>query len=350
MKEIVERLYKYNEVTAGEYLALLKCKDPETLELLYERARQTAQRQFGFKIYVRGLIEITNRCRNNCYYCGLRKGNTKLERYSLTREEILDCCRKGYALGFRTFVLQGGEDPAMKDSWITQTVRAIHKEFPQCAITLSLGERSDDGYEDFYDAGARRYLLRHETYNAAHYAHLHPAEMDRLNRMMCLRLLVDLGYQTGTGIMVGSPGQTEEELLEDIWFISRMQPAMIGIGPFIPHADTPFANEPAGSLEMTLKMIAIFRLTCPQALIPSTTALASLVPDGRLKGILAGANVVMPNLSPVGVRDKYSIYNGKVSAGGESAEGLKQLEEELNSIGYHISYEKGDYKGAKKRR
>jgi biotin synthase len=266
-----------------------------------------------------------------------------VSRYSLSRETILSCCREGYALGFRTFVLQGGEDVSQTDDWVAETVACIRQEFPDCAITLSLGEKSEETYRRFYNAGANRYLLRHETFNEAHYGKLHPSEMNQTHRLQCLQWLKDIGYQTGTGIMVGSPGQTIDHLVEDILFIERFQPQMIGIGPFIPHADTPFANEPAGSIELTLKLLSIFRLMHPSALIPSTTALASLSPDGRERGILAGANVVMPNLSPSSVREKYSLYNHKAAFGSEAAEGLKLLEEQLNKIGYKISYLRGDH-------
>ena len=250
---------------------------------------------------------------------------------------------EGYTLGFRTFVLQGGEDASQTDDWIAETVASIRREFSDCAITLSLGEKSKEAYQRFFDAGANRYLLRHETFNEAHYAELHPSEMSRDNRLQSLQWLKDIGYQTGTGIMVGSPGQTINHLVEDLLFIERFRPEMIGIGPFIPHADTPFANEPAGSIELTLKLLSIFRLMHPSALIPATTALASLSPDGRERGILAGANVVMPNLSPSDVREKYTLYNHKAAFGSEAAEGLKLLEEQLNKIGYKISYLRGNY-------
>jgi biotin synthase len=266
-----------------------------------------------------------------------------VSRYALSRETILSCCREGYALGFRTFVLQGGEDVSQTDDWIEETVSAIRQEFPDCAITLSLGEKNKEAYQRFFKAGANRYLLRHETFNESHYRKLHPSDMSRDNRLQCLEWLKEIGYQTGTGIMVGSPGQTIEHLVEDLLFIESFHPEMIGIGPFIPHKDTPFANEPAGSIGMTRKLISIFRLMHPSALIPATTALASLSSDGREQGILAGANVVMPNLSPTSVRKKYTLYNHKAAFGSEAAEGLKLLEEQLNLIGYTISKERGDY-------
>ena len=261
----------------------------------------------------------------------------------MTVESILDCCKQGYDLGFRTFVLQGGEDPALTDDRIEKTVSAIRQNYPDCAITLSLGEKPRDVYERFFRAGANRYLLRHETYNEQHYGQLHPAEMSGKRRLQCLQDLKDIGYQTGTGIMVGSPGQTVEHIIEDIRFIERLRPEMIGIGPFLPHHDTPFAGYPAGTVEQTLLLLSIFRLMHPTALIPATTALATLTPDGRERGILAGANVVMPNLSPREERKKYELYNDKASLGAESAEGLATLQKQLHAIGYEISTERGDF-------
>ena len=343
MINIIDKLYQKHALTAEEYRSLLLCQDTEINGYLQQKAQQTTIVRFGHEVFIRGLIEISNRCRNNCLYCGIRKGNTMVSRYALSRETILRCCREGYTLGFRTFVLQGGEDASQTDDWITETVASIRREFPDCAITLSLGEKSKEAYRRFFEAGANRYLLRHETFNEIHYRELHPSEMSRDNRLQCLQWLKDIGYQTGTGIMVGSPGQTINHLVEDLLFIERFRPEMIGIGPFIPHTDTPFANEPAGSIELTLKLLSIFRLMHPSALIPATTALASLSPDGRERGILAGANVVMPNLSPSSVREKYSLYNHKAAFGSEAAEGLKLLEEQLNKIGYKISYLRGDY-------
>ena len=343
MKTIVDKLCHTHTLNAEEYRSLLLCQDTEANAYLQQKAQQTTLARFGNAVFIRGLIEISNRCRNNCLYCGIRKSNTMVSRYSLSRETILSCCRKGYTLGFRTFVLQGGEDVSQTDDWVTETVACIRQEFPDCAITLSLGEKSVAAYQRFFDAGANRYLLRHETFNEAHYQNLHPSEMSRDHRLLCLRWLKIIGYQTGTGIMVGSPGQTIDHLVEDLLFIERFQPEMIGIGPFIPHADTPFANEPAGSIELTLKLLSIFRLIHPSALIPATTALSSLSPDGRERGILAGANVVMPNLSPSSVREKYTLYNHKAAFGSEAAEGLKLLEEQLNKIGYTISYSRGDH-------
>ena len=343
MTTLIDKLHQKHTLTAEEYRALLLCEDAETLGYLQEKAQQTTLDRFGNAVFIRGLIEISNRCHNNCLYCGIRKSNTMVSRYALSRETILCCCREGHALGFRTFVLQGGEDRSQTDDWVEETVSAIRREFPDCAITLSLGEKTKEAYQRFYDAGANRYLLRHETYNEEHYAQLHPSEMSRDHRLQCLGWLKEIGYQTGTGIMAGSPGQTIEHLVEDLLFIERFQPEMIGIGPFIPHAETPFAHAPAGSIDLTRKLISIFRLMHPSALIPATTALASLSSDGREQGILAGANVVMPNLSPTSVREKYTLYNHKAAFGSEAAEGLKLLEEQLNLIGYTISKERGDY-------
>ena len=343
MEKLIDKLHQKHTLTAEEYRSLLLCEDTTTNVYLQKKAQQTTIDRFGNAVFIRGLIEISNRCRNNCLYCGIRKGNTMVSRYALSRETILSCCREGHALGLRTFVLQGGEDVSQTDDWVTETVSAVRKEFPDCAITLSLGEKSKEAYQRFFEAGANRYLLRHETFNETHYQELHPSEMSRNHRLRCLEWLKEIGYQTGTGIMVGSPGQTIDHLVEDLLYIERFHPEMIGIGPFIPHAETPFANKPAGSIKLTLKLLSILRLMHPSALIPATTALASLSSDGRERGILAGANVVMPNLSPSSVREKYSLYNQKAAFGSEAAEGLKLLEEQLNKIGYTISNERGDY-------
>ena len=338
--------------------------DDDSLELINSIARSETQKVFGNRIFVRGLIEVGNCCHNDCLYCGIRRSNRNVERYRLDKETILQCCDEGYRLGFRTFVLQGGEDNYMTDERIADIVSSIRREYPDSAITLSLGEKSYEAYKMFYEAGANRYLLgeksyeaykmfyeaganryllRHETHNPYHYSLLHPEKMSLQNRLQCLINLKEIGYQTGTGIMVGSPGQTTENIIEDILFIGEFKPQMIGIGPFIPHRDTPFADKSAGSIRTTLLLLSIFRLMHPHALIPSTTALASLAPDGRERGILAGANVVMPNLSPPQERSKYSLYNNKASMGAEAAEGLAFLEQKLSAIGYTIDYGRGDY-------
>lgn len=339
----IDKLRRERKLSTGEYKELLLCQDEEISEYLQRQAQEVTLAHFGNKIFIRGLIEISNRCRNNCYYCGIRKENRNVARYELAKEEILECCREGFRIGFRTFVLQGGEATELKDEWITEIVAAIRREFPECAITLSLGERSREAYERFYRAGANRYLLRHETHNKKHYRMLHPAEMSLSYRLQCLTWLKEIGYQVGTGIMVGSPHQTIDHVVEDILFIQQFHPEMIGMGPFIPHHDTPFATSPPGEMKLTLKLLSIFRLMFPDALIPATTALATLAPDGRQRGILAGANVVMPNLSPPAQREKYALYDNKASMGAEAAEGMQKLAEELKSIGYEISKERGDY-------
>ena len=344
MKQWIDKLRQERTLTPEEFRQLLTGCDAEILRYINKQAQEVALLHFGNKIYIRGLIEISNCCRNNCYYCGIRKGNPNIERYRLSRESILNCCKQGYELGFRTFVLQGGEDPALTNDQIEMTVARIRQEYPDCAITLSLGEKSHEAYERFFRAGANRYLLRHETYNEPHYRQLHPAEMSGKQRLQCLADLKEIGYQTGTGIMVGSPGQTVEHIIEDLLFIEKLRPEMIGIGPFLPHHDTPFAGHPNGTVEQTILLLSIFRLMHPAALIPATTALATLIPDGRERGILAGANVVMPNLSPREERKKYELYNDKASLGAESAEGLAALQKQLNAIGYEISTERGDFK------
>lgn len=316
----------------------------EDVEFLHSVARRRADSVFGRKVRIRGLIEITNCCRNNCFYCGLRRGNTMLERYTLNIDEIIECCRTGYSAGVRTFVFQGGENPLLTVDKIEELVRRVHSLFPEAAITLSLGEWPDEAYRKFYDAGATRYLLRHETRNPQHYSMLHPAEMSLDNRLRCIATLKEIGYQTGTGIMVGSPWQTVDNIIEDIMYMSSLSPEMIGIGPFIPHESTPLRNHPSGSMDLTLRLISIFRLMFPGTNIPSTTALATIDKDGRKKGILAGANVVMPNLSPVEMRKNYSLYNNKAITDAEAIEGLAKLSEELGSIGFTVTTERGDFR------
>lgn len=344
MQTIVDKLRDEHTLTAKDYKDLLMCTSREVVSYLHEEARKITLAHFGNYIYIRGLIEISNCCRNDCLYCGIRRSNTHVERYRLSKSDILKCCRKGYELGFRTFVLQGGEDAVETDEWVEEVVSKIRNDYPDAAITLSLGEKAFDAYKRFYEAGADRYLLRHETFNAAHYRYLHPKEMSREHRQECLQWLKEIGYQIGTGIMVGSPKQTVDDIVEDLQYIERLHPQMIGIGPFIPHHDTPFRGEKAGSAEMTLKLLSIFRLMNPDVLIPATTALATLSADGRIRGILAGANVVMPNLSPDESRKNYELYNDKVFLNAEAAEGLSQLKEQLAVIGYEVAVDRGDYK------
>ena len=342
-RELLEKLHDEKEICREEWRTLLTALDEEEKEVLRSMAAETSAKHFGKGVYIRGLIEISSYCRNNCFYCGLRRSNVSAQRYRLTKEEILECCANGSKLGFNTFVLQGGEDVMQNDLWITDVISAIHSEYPEKAITLSVGERSAEAYHAFRKAGAERYLLRHETRNEEHYAMLHPSAMIAANRRECLKVLKQEGYQTGTGMMVGSPEQTTEYLIDDLLYIEELKPEMIGIGPFIPASGTPLAQYSAGSIETTLLLISLLRLRFPNALIPATTALATLHPDGRKRAILAGANVVMPNLSPTSVRNKYSIYNNKACTGNESAEDINKLEDELSAIGYHINYSRGDY-------
>lgn len=321
---------------------LLGAPDSGQDRRLRSLAAEVARGRWGRGVWIRGLVEISSFYHNNCYYCGLRRSNRQASRYRLSVEEILECCRKGDRLGFSTFVFQGGEDDVQDDEWMEGMVHAVRAEFPRHAITLSVGERGEEAYRRFRKAGADRYLLRHETRNDGHYAHLHPSGMSGLHRRECLYTLKDLGYQVGAGMMIGTPGQTVDCLLDDIAFLEELKPEMIGMGPFIPAAGTPFANFPAGSVAMTLRMIALMRLRFPDALIPATTALATLDDGGRGAGILSGANVVMPNLSPSPVREKYGIYDRKACRGCEAAEGIHRLEQDLRRIGYHISYGRGD--------
>ena len=345
MRELVNRLALEHKLNATELFELLQfaAHDLNALQYLRDTAVRTAREQFGLGIYIRGLIELSSYCYRDCLYCGLRHSNHTAERYRLTHDEVIDCCKEGYDLGFRTFVLQGGEDVAHTDEWLEELISHIHGLYPEAAITLSLGERSKESYLRLKNAGADRYLLRHEAANEALYKSLHPHSRGVGHRIACAEELKRTGYQVGLGMMIGVKGQTIAHLVEDLLLIEDMKPEMIGIGPFIPHHSTPLGNEPAGDLHLTLATIAIARLICPKALIPSTTALATLTPQGRLEGILAGANVVMPNLSPMNVRSKYAIYEHKAAYGKESAQGLTELNHELQTIGYHIDYSRGDF-------
>ena len=299
---------------------------------------------YGDAVYLRGLIELTNHCRNNCYYCGIRRDNRTLTRYRLTHAQVLACCREGYDLGYRTFVLQGGEDPYYTDERLCGLVAAIRAAYPDAAITLSMGERSKESYRALFNAGANRYLLRHETADDAHYAKLHPAELSLAHRKQCLRDLKAIGYQVGSGFMVGSPGQTTACLMQDLRFLQELDPDMIGIGPFLPQADTPFAHSPKGDLTLTLRLISMLRLLFPHALLPATTALGTLDPNGRELGLQAGANVVMPNLSPVGVRALYALYDNKICTGEESAQCRGCLERRVAAAGYRVVTDVGNVK------
>ncbi|MDO5349279.1 MAG: [FeFe] hydrogenase H-cluster radical SAM maturase HydE [Lachnospiraceae bacterium] len=343
MKDIIETFIKERQLTKEEYVELLGCwNDPSAAERLAAEAVKIRKQHYGTKVYTRGLIEFTNYCKNNCYYCGIRHGNQNAKRYRLTKEEILDCCVSGYELGFRTFVLQGGEDPYYTDDRMADIVRSIKVRYPDCAVTLSLGERSYESYKRLREAGADRYLLRHETADEEHYGRLHPEEMSLKTRKECLYFLKELGYQVGAGFMVGSPGQRLSDLAEDLMFLKELKPQMVGIGPFIPHHDTKFASEPAGSVELTLYLLSIIRILLPKVLLPATTALGTMDPKGREKGLAAGANVVMPNLSPVKNRKQYDLYDNKICTGEEAAECCGCLARRVASVGYQLVNERGD--------
>lgn len=339
---LIEKLAAEHSLSLGEYEFLITYRTGEAARKLSEYAIREQKRIYGNEVYIRGLIEISNICKNDCLYCGIRKSSSNCQRYRLTADEIFDCCRKGYELGFRTFVLQGGEDGFYQDELLCGLLQRIKKAYPDCAITLSLGERTKESYQSLYDAGADRYLLRHETADAVHYGKLHPREMSFENRMQCLRELKRIGYQTGCGFMVGSPYQTAKELSEDLKFIEEFQPDMCGIGPFIPKKGTPFSGEKAGTAELTCYLLSVIRLIKPDILLPATTALGTIEAAGREKGILAGANVVMPNLSPVSVREKYQLYDNKLSKGAEAAESVRMLAERMEAVGYRIVSSRGD--------
>ena len=340
---LIDKLFENHNLSKEEYTYLIENRDEKSAEYLFEKSRFLREKYYGKDVYMRGLIEFSNICKNDCYYCGIRKSNTRAQRYRLTKEEILDCCKEGYELGFRTFVLQSGEDVYFTDERICEIVSEIKTNFPDCAVTLSIGEKSYESYKAYFDAGADRYLLRHETADAEHYSRLHPEDLSSENRKECLYNLKKIGYQVGTGFMVGSPFQTAENLAEDMLFIKKLNPHMVGIGPFISHKDTPFADEKSGTCELTLFMLGLIRLTLPKVLLPATTALGTISPEGRELGILAGANVVMPNLSPTAVRKKYMLYDNKICTGDESAQCRKCMEKRIRSTGYKLVVSKGDY-------
>lgn len=337
---LTEKLFSERNLSDSELKTILESDVYD--KALYQAADQRRREIYGDSVYIRGLIEFTNHCKNNCYYCGIRRDNQNLERYRLSKEDILSCCEEGRRLGFHTFVLQGGEDSYYTDNAICDIISAIHSHFPDCAITLSIGEKSKESYQAFFDAGARRYLLRHETANAKHYGLLHPSAMSLENRKRCLYDLKEIGYQVGSGFLVGAPYQTTENLMEDLRFLQSLQPDMIGIGPYIMHKDTPFASYENGSLSLTLRLLAILRLLFPYALIPATTALGTIHPKGRELGLQAGANVVMPNLSPVNVRTLYALYENKICTREESAECIDCLARRIQDAGYHADFSVGD--------
>ena len=343
MFELIERLDKEHSLSLKEYQYLIDNRDDESACLLREKADKARRRVYGNKVFIRGLIEISNICKNDCLYCGIRKGNRNCQRYRLSEEDILTCCKEGYSLGFRTFVMQGGEDGFFTDEVMCSIIRKIKKSYPDCAVTLSLGERSEESYRRLFEAGADRYLLRHETADKEHYGKLHPKELSFENRMECLRNLKKIGFQTGCGFMVESPFQTSEQLAKDLKFVEEFSPEMCGIGPFIPHNETVFRDEKAGSCELTCYLLSIVRLIKPTILLPSTTALGTIDKEGREKGILSGGNVVMPNLSPLSVRKKYMLYEGKISTDEEAAENLARLKEKISAIGFEVVTDRGDF-------
>ena len=343
-EEVVAEIREKQNIDLNQLQLLLGEASEEEVQYLYKMAREVADFTYGKRIFKRGLIEFTNYCKNDCYYCGIRKSNSCVDRYRLDKTAILDCCKKGYELGYRTFVLQGGEDGYFTDERVCDFVSAIHREYPDCAITLSIGEKSKESYQSYFDAGVNRYLLRHETANEKHYEMLHPRELSLKNRKQCLQNLKEIGFQVGCGFMVGSPYQMVETLYDDLMFIKELKPAMVGIGPFIPQKETPFATEKAGSVEMTLRLLAIIRLIHPWVLLPATTALGTLHKNGWELGILAGANVVMPNLSPIEARERYKLYDNKVCTDDVVSQGDMNLQLRMKQIGYELVCDRGDYK------
>lgn len=343
IKALIDKLNEQKHLDKEEWVSVLSGFTDDDREYAADIARKISLEKYGNKIFIRGIVEFSNVCKNDCLYCGIRRSNTNVQRYRLTPDEILECCHEGYELGFRTFVLQSGEDKSYTNDTLCGIVRSIKSAYPDCAVTLSLGELTYDEYKALREAGADRYLLRHETADKAHYEKLHPAGMSWDNRMECLKYLKELGYQTGAGIMVGSPYQTMECIAEDMLFFESFQPEMIGIGPFLPHKDTPFKDEPKGSYELTLFLLSLCRILLPDVLLPATTALGTIRPDGREKGVLAGANVIMPNLSPTAVRKKYMLYDNKICTGDESAQCRSCLEMRMKSIGYEVAVSRGDH-------
>lgn len=342
--DLIDKLKLTQTLSKEEYLYLIQNRKYGA-NYLFKNAVEVRNKIYGNQVYIRGLIEFTNYCKNDCLYCGIRRSNKNVDRYRLKKEEIVHCADIGYELGFRTFVLQGGEDGYYTDEILCNIVEKIKTNHPDCAITLSIGERSYESYKILKKAGADRYLLRHETATQSHYEKIHPKEMNFDNRMKCLDHLKELGYQVGCGFMVGSPYQTEENLAEELVFLKKFNPHMVGIGPFISHKDTPFCNETSGTVELTLFMLGLIRLTLPNVLLPATTALGTIDPNGREKGISAGANILMPNLSPVDVRKKYMLYDNKICTGDEAAQCIECLKRRIETTGSKIVVDRGDYKG-----
>jgi len=342
MTDIVEKLYMTGDLSDNELKALIETDDEAAAKLLRERADEVRRKSYGKKVFLRGLIEVSSYCKNDCLYCGIRRSNKDADRYRLSREQIMSCAESGYELGFRTFVMQGGEDSAFTDDFMCGVISELREKYPDCAITLSLGERSFESYKSMKDAGADRYLLRHEAADGELYKKLHPAEMSLENRKNCLFQLRELGYQVGAGFMVGAPYQTTDSLIADLRFLQELKPQMIGIGPFVPHHCTPFADENGGTLGLTLRLLGILRLMFPKVLLPATTALGTIAPNGRELGLQTGCNIVMPNLSPVNVRKKYDLYDNKICTGEEAAECRMCLQRRIEAAGYEVAVERGD--------
>lgn len=340
MEQLIETLRTQRDLSDEELTALITRESDD--KDLFAAADAVRREHYGTDVFLRGLIEFTNVCQNDCYYCGIRKSNAQAQRYRLTQEQILHSCENGYRMGFRTFVLQGGEDPRNTDAWVCSMVDKIKTAYPDCAVTLSIGEQSRASYQAYFEAGADRYLLRHETASDAHYRRLHPKEMSLANRKRCLFDLKEIGYQVGAGFMVGSPWQTPKELVADLRFLQELQPDMIGIGPFIPHHETPFADKQSGTLKLTLRMLSILRLLFPYVLLPATTALGTISPIGRELGLKAGSNVMMPNLTPTDARKHYDLYDNKICMDEEAAKCRLCQEGRVRSVGYQIVSDRGD--------
>ncbi len=342
--KIGQKLVETGKLEISEYEYLIDNRNDEITKFLKNEAVKKRQEVYGNTVFIRGLIEISNICKNDCLYCGIRASNKDCDRYRLAKDEILSCCDEGYSLGFRTFVMQGGEDLHFTDDLLIDIIGEIKKKYPDCAVTLSLGERTKESYKKLYDAGADRYLLRHETADEEHYSKLHPQQMSYQSRMECLKTLKEIGFQTGCGFMVGSPYQTTHNLAKDLKFIEDFSPEMCGIGPFIPHKATQFRDIPSGDVDLTCFLLSIIRLIKPTILLPATTALGTAEQGGREKGILCGANVIMPNLSPQSARRKYELYNNKLISGNESAQEIENLKNSMKTIGYEIVTDRGDIK------
>ena len=342
VRTLLNKLAQTHSLSLPEYRQLLEGFSPEAMAEAGTLADGLRKQVYGNQVFIRGLVEVGNICKNDCYYCGIRRSNHRCQRYRLSREEILNCCEEGYSLGFRTFVMQGGEGVPEAARPVCDLIRELKRRHPDCAVTLSLGEYPREIYQEMFNAGADRYLLRHETANRLHYEKLHPAEMSFDNRMRCLRDLQEIGFQTGCGFMVGSPYQTLDDLALDLKFIEDFHPAMCGIGPFLPHKDTPFGDRPAGTRDLTLYLLSILRIQRPDLLLPATTALGTVSTEGHRLGMQAGANVIMPNLSPLSVRAKYMLYDGKAISGSEAAEGLAMLKASMAEIGYEVVVSRGD--------